>query len=113
MPRRLLTWSLWGVTTAAATAMCWVGVSVVTATITPAHSPTIPANGVQAALAAGVPPLGWLPGEPSGAPPASGAASGALGPPATAGTNLPVVATGRGVVINHPLPARQAPIRPA
>src|SRR6516165_4594809 len=110
MPRRLLTWSLWGVTTAAATAMCWVGVSVVTATITPAHSPTIPANGVQAALAAGVPPLGWLPGEPSGAPPASGAASGALGPPATAGTNLPVVATGRGVVINHPLPARQAPI---
>ena len=50
MSRRLLIGSLWGFTTAVATTVCWAGVSVVTASITAAHSPAIPAKAVHAAL---------------------------------------------------------------
>ncbi len=63
MVRRLLTWSVWGLTTAVATTVSWAGVSVVTASITAAHSPAIPAKEIHADLAAPVPAEGR---EPSG-----------------------------------------------
>jgi hypothetical protein len=55
MNRRLVAWSLWGLTTAAATGVCWAGVSVVTTSITTAHSPAIPDEEVHQELVAPAP----------------------------------------------------------
>jgi hypothetical protein len=57
MNRRLMAWSLWGLTTAAAaTGVSWAGVSVVAPSITTAHSPAIPEREVHQELVAPAPP---------------------------------------------------------
>jgi len=85
MNRRLVAWSLWGLTTAAATGVCWAGVSVVTPSITTAHSPAIPDHEVHQELVAPPPPVkgrtsattAVLPGIAVASPPAGPAAPAA------------------------------------
>jgi hypothetical protein len=103
MSRRLLVWSAWGLTTAVATTVCWAGVSVVTASITPAQRPALPASEVHAALSA--------PAPPEGREPNTSLFGGTLSPVGAAGA--PTAPPTGGVPASAPTPAPVAPLAAA